>query len=385
MSHRDRPTRQQFLRFLTGGLTAATAFGQDNGPVFAGKRTMIVHNDFPEDLETPLDAFGSWLTPNDAFFVRQHLPRPEVDIRAWRVEISGLADKPQSLSLDDIRRMRQYIVPATLECTGNGRGYFRPSMPGLLWKKGGIGNAEWRGVRLADLLRLVNVKTGAAFVDVDGADTGVSKTPDFIRSIPMRKALDPATLIALEMNGAPLPEIHGGPMRLVVPGWNGANWVKWVNRLNLVAESNSGFYMNPAYKYPKVPLPPGTAARPEDLAPLERMPVKSFFFSPQPESKHTRGPVSLRGLAWAGERRIARVDVSVDRGLNWKAAELGKEDFPSAWRLFRCDWTPAGAGYHVVMCRATDDAGVTQPIDAAWNPSGYLWNSVDRLGVLVEG
>jgi len=261
-------SRKRFLQMLGAPFATLIAHAVTPGPTIAGKRPMIVHNDYPEDLETPLDALGTWLTPNDAFFVRQHLPRPKVDAATWKLEITGLIEKPLNLSLADLRGYRQYTVPATLECTGNGRGYFRPAMPGLPWKKGGMGNAEWRGVRLMDLLQAARTKTGAAFVDADGADVGVAKTPDFIRSIAMRKAMKPDTLIALQMNGEPTPEIHGGPIRLIVPGWNGANWIKWVNKLTVAAEANNGFYMNPAYRYPKYPGAPGVAVKPEDLATL---------------------------------------------------------------------------------------------------------------------
>jgi DMSO/TMAO reductase YedYZ molybdopterin-dependent catalytic subunit len=238
---------------------------------------------------------------------------------------------------------------------------------------------------LADLLSEARPKTDAKFVDANGADVGVAKTPDFVRSVAIRKATLPDTLVALEMNGVPLPDIHGAPARLIVPGWNGANWVKWVTQLTLNAEANSGFYMNPGYRYPTVAVSPGSPVRPEDLVTLETMPVKSFFVSPEDGTKCSRGGTVLSGIAWAGEQRIAKVDVSADRGASWHSAKLSKEDFPSAWRLWRFDWEPKSLGYHLLMCRATDQSGAKQPIEAAWNPSGYLWNSVDRLGVMVEG
>lgn len=377
-------TRKDFLRLLAGMPLAAMAEAQSL--TVPGKRPMLVHNDFPEVLESPLEAFDTWLTPLDAFFVRQHLPRPKVDLASWKLTVDGLVETPLSLSLGQLRAMPMHTVPATLECTGNGRGYFKPAVPGLQWKKGGIGNAEWRGVRLTDILAQAKAKAGANFVDADGADRGVAKTPDYIRSISMKKALLPGTIVALEMNGQPVPEIHGGPLRLVVPGWNGANWIKWLNKLTVAAEMNNGFYMNPAYRYPKRPVPPGTGVKPEDLAVLETMPVKSFIVSPAEGAKHAAGgALDVRGVAWAGERKIMKVEVSVDRGITWNTAQLGKENFDSSFRMFRYSWKPSGTGYHLLMSRATDSSGATQPIDAAWNPSGYLWNSIDRVGVVVEG
>ena len=379
-------SRKDVLKILAAPLLPVRLQANEvDPPVIPGKRPMIVHNEYPEDLETPLEAFGSWLTPNDAFFVRQHLPRPQVDASAWTLEVAGRVSKPLRLSLADLRALPQQTVPATLECTGNGRRFYTPRVLGLPWGKGGIGNAEWRGPRLADILAAAGVSSGELFVDADGADRGLAKTPDFVRSIPLSKALHEATLVALQMNGAPLPEIHGGPMRLVIPGWNGANWVKWVRKLMVVEQPHSGFYMNPAYKYPRYTPKPGTAVKPEDLAALEAMPVKSFFYAPQSGSVHAGGRIELAGVAWAGEQRVARVEISADRGRSWREATLGREDFPSAWRLWQYEWSPSNRGFYVLMCRATDRAGNVQPMEAAWNPSGYLWNSVDRLEVIVEG
>jgi DMSO/TMAO reductase YedYZ molybdopterin-dependent catalytic subunit len=194
-----------------------------------------------------------------------------------------------------------------------------------------------------------------------------------------------STILALEMNGQPLPQIHGGPVRLIVPGWDGASWVKWVSSIQAQAQSNPGFYMATAYKYPRVASAPGGAVKPEDMEVLEGMAVKSFFARPEAESKAKVGAaVALAGIGWGGENRIVRVEVSADGGASWKPAALGREDHPFAWRTFSHSWTPTKPGYHVLCCRATDSAGRTQPIDAAWNPSGYLNNSIERLGVTVE-
>lgn len=354
--------------------------------IIAGKRPMILHNDFPEDLESLPEYLATWITPNDAFFVRQHLPRPKVDAAAHRVEVGGMVNTKLSLSLDDLKKLPQATVPATLECAGNGRGYFRPRMPGLQWSKGAIGNAEWRGPRLKDILARAGASTSGAFVTFDGADVGAGNTPDFIRSIPASKAMHEATIVALEMNGQPLPGIHGAPLRLIVPGWDGASWVKWVSRIEAAAAQHGGFYMNPAYRYPKTAVTPGGAAKPEDLVVLEGMAVKSFFARPAAQEKVRAGQtVLLTGPAWAGEERIVQVEVSTDGGAAWKPAALSKQDYRFAWRIFSYEWKPAAPGYHTLCCRATDSAGRTQPVEAVWNPSGYLFNAIERLGVLVEG
>lgn len=346
---------------------------------------MILHNDRPEDLETPLRYFDQYLTPIDVFFVRQHLPRPApIDPAAYRLMVNGMVSKPVELSLADLRRLPQQTLPAVIECTGNGRGFYSPKVPGIQWGRGAIGNAEWTGPRLADVLKLAGVSDSAAWLEIDGADRGVAATPDFVRSMPMKKALHPATLLALKMNGHPLPDLHGAPARLIVPGWDGTSFVKWVVRLTAADRQTAGFFMNPGYRYPKYGLLPGSGPKPLELEVIEGMPVKSTITAPEDLSKLPLGAVTIRGFAWAGENAIDRVEVSVDGGSRWRPAELTGPKLPFAWRLWRVDWTPTEPGYYTILSRATDTAGRVQPIVSAWNPSGYLWNAIDRIGVLLE-
>jgi len=298
--------------------------------------------------------------------------------------VNGMVSKTLELTLSDLQKLPQHTIPATLECTGNGRGFYSPKVPGIQWGRGAIGNAEWSGPRIADILKLAGASSSASFLDTDGADTGVAKTPDFVRSLPLKKALDPATLLALKMNGQPIPDIHGFPARLIVPGWDGTSSVKWVVRLTVAAEANKGFFMNPGYRYPKYSLPPGTPARPAELEVIEGMPVKSSIVAPEDQSRLTVGSIAIRGFAWAGEEAIERVEVSTDGGSRWHDAELSSPKLPFAWRLFHLDWKPTEPGYYTIMSRATDSARRVQPIVAAWNPSGYLWNAIDHVGVTVE-
>jgi len=348
-----------------------------------GKRSLILHNDFPEDLETPVELYNSWITPNDIFFVRQHLPRPHVDASSYELLVNGKVGKELRLKLDDLARLPQHTVPATLECTGNGRGFFRPRVPGIQWERGAIGNAEWTGPRLSDVLKLAQTDSNAEWVDVDGADTGMLKTPDFVRSFPMKKAMHPATLLALKMNGEPIPAIHGFPVRLVVPGWDGTSWVKWVVRLSPSLQPNNGFFMNPGYRFPKYALAPGSPPVPSELEVIEGMPVKSTITHPADQDKVALAPITIRGFAWAGEQAIDRVEVSTDGGSRWAQAELSPQRLPFAWRLFSYRWSPPQRGYYTILSRATDSAGRVQPVIAEWNPSGYLYNAIDRVGVIA--
>jgi sulfite oxidase len=376
------PNRRELFLALAA---AAAARAADDPIAIPGKRPMILHNDRPEDLETPLRYFDQYLTPVDAFFVRQHLPRPApIDRAAYRLTLNGMVSKPVEVTLAELERLPQQTLPAVIECTGNGRGFYSPKVPGIQWGRGAIGNAEWSGPRISDVLKLAGVSASATWLEIDGADRGVAATPDFVRAMPMHKALHPATLLALKMNGQPLPDIHGAPARLIVPGWDGTSSVKWVVRITAAAQQTAGFFMNPGYRYPKYALEPGSAPKPAELEVIEGMPVKSTITAPEDRAKLPLGPVTIRGFAWAGENAIDRVEVSTDGGSRWTAAVLTGAKLPFAWRLWRHDWKPSEQGYYSILSRATDTAGRVQPIVSAWNPSGYLWNAIDRIGVLVE-
>jgi DMSO/TMAO reductase YedYZ molybdopterin-dependent catalytic subunit len=171
---------------------------------------------------------------------------------------------------------------------------------------------------------------------------------------------------------------------LVVPGWDGTSWVKWVAFLSVDDQPNTGFFMNPAYRFPKHPGPPGVPANPSDLEVIEGMPVQSYI------TGHTDGQTipyraaTLRGIAWAGEERIAKVEISTDSGVSWQPARLSEHDLPFTWRLWNMEWHPPQPGYYTVLSRATDTGGRSQPVTPIWNPSGYLFNAIDRIGLMVE-
>jgi sulfite oxidase len=377
-------SRRQALAALYAVGAVARGFDGSEAIVVPGKRSMIVHNDRPEDLESPVAYLNQWLTPVDSFFVRQHLPRPTVEETGFKLVLTGQVAKETNVTLSQLRQLPQYTVPAVLECTGSGRGFFSPRVPGVQWGRGAIGNAEWTGPRLSDVLKLAGADLNAAYVTANGADVGLAKTPDFIRSLPMKKSLDPATLLALKMNGEPLSPLHGFPLRLIVPGWDGTSWVKWVNYLSVDQTPNTGFYMNPGYRFPKHPGPPGIPVDPADLEVIEAMPVKSYITGHTDGEKIPLKAVTLRGIAWAGDRRIAKVEVSTDSGITWQAAQLAGKDLPFTWRLWALEWRAPQPGYYTVLSRATDSEGRTQPLVPTWNPSGYLFNAVDRIGLSVE-
>jgi len=365
------------------GLAALLAGAIPATPADRPKTDMIVRSVRPEDLETPLTAFDSWITPIEHFFVRSHMSRPVVDLATWRLSVAGEVSAPVDLSMDDLKKLPVVEVVSVLECAGNGRAFYRPTVAGMQWTYGAVGNGRWRGVRLADVLKKAGLKSSAKQILFNGADTPPGTMPDFMRTIPIQKALDPDTLLAFEMNGEALPVSHGYPLRLIVPGWAGDSWAKWVVSLTAIDKDHDGFWVKTAYRYPVRPVGPGAAVDIADMKPVEALRPKSVIAGPVDGANVGPGPVRIHGAAWAGESPIARVDVSTDSGRTWRPATLGRDRARYAWRLWESTWTPPGPGSYALMAKATDAAGGTQPLTGDWNPSGYLWNVVPQARVQV--
>jgi DMSO/TMAO reductase YedYZ molybdopterin-dependent catalytic subunit len=337
----------------------------------------------PEDFETPAHLLTSWITPNDLFFVRSHFYTPSLPGEGWKLRVDGEVNNPLTLTLDDLRRLPSHTAVVTLECAGNGRAFFEPPVAGIQWEKGAVGTARWTGVRLADVLRQAGVRLSARYVWLDGADRGIGRAPDFVRHVPMQKAMHLETLLAYEMNGQPLPVPHGLPLRAIVPGWEGAYSVKWLTHIQVSDREHEGPFVQSGYRYPRRPVQPGTLVAAADTEPLRALPVKSLITSPANGANVRVGPVSISGFAWAGEAAIRGVDVSTDGGRTWTQARLGQDRAPYAWRQFEHTWRPTEAGSFVVLSRANDDHGRVQPIIPDWNPAGYLWNAVDQARLNV--
>ena len=361
-------------------LFPATAFAQSAIP---GKEKLIVRSLRPEDLETPVGLLNTWITPNDLFYVRHHTYKAKVDEKQWKLEIGGEVAKPLSLTLDDLKKLPKATVTVTLECAGNGRSFYDPPVAGIQWEKGAVGTARFAGARLADVLKLAGVKPTGKYVAMNGADKPLGTQPDFIRNVPMEKALHPDTILAYEMNGEPLLPIHGFPLRSVVPGWEGAYAVKWLNQLTVIDKEFDGFFVKTAYRYPNLRVAPGAAVDPKNMVPLTGLVVKSFINSPLEGANLKPGRVRLTGFAWAGESMISKVDVSMDNGASWVMARLGKEREKYAWQSFEYEFNIPSPGSYLLMSRATDDRGRVQPVSPQWNPSGYLWNVIDKVRVNV--
>lgn len=374
--------RRRFLALAgAAALAPAGLLGAASETLPASRRRMIQMNGYALDAETPLDALTTYLTPNDLFFVRHHWIPQYPSVKTWTLTVDGEVERPLSLTREDLRRMPRSSVTCVLQCAGNGRGLYAPKLPGVQWKFGAVGNARWTGVRVKDLLDRAGLKAGARHLHTSGSDKPPVRVPPFLRSVELEKVLADA-IVADEMNGVPLPDLHGGPARLIVPGWAGDHWMKWLDRLSPQAEARTGFYMDTAYRYPKEPGAPGVMVPPAEMRPVTELFVKSNI-TEAPSTARAGSPVTVRGFAFSGAPDVAKVEITEDGGATWRAADLDPQHDPWSWRLWSVKWTPAVPGPHTVHVRATDSRGAVQPKEAAWNPSGYLFNGWHSAAVEV--
>jgi DMSO/TMAO reductase YedYZ molybdopterin-dependent catalytic subunit len=352
----------------------------------AAKDKLIVRSESPTDFETPLSMLDKgWITANDLHYVRSHLPTPNIDLNSWNLVIEGEVNQPLKLTMKDIRAFKETAQTVTLECSGNGRVYSDPPVPGVQWEKGAVGTARWTGISLRDVLSNAGVKATAKHIIMNGMDEPAGSAPDFVRSIPIEKAMHPNTMLAYKMNGEDIPIEHGFPLRLIVPGWEAAGSTKWIANIRVSETEADGFFFKTAYRLPNRTVAPGTAVDPKDMVPYTALDVKSIFTFPREGTTIRAGSsIELRGFAWAGEADIRSVDVSTDFGRTWNPSSLDPEKARYTWRRFRYAWKPTRRGSFVVMARATDSQGRTQPFVPSWNPAGYLYNVVDKVRINVE-
>jgi sulfite oxidase len=384
LSRRDVLT-QLAMMAAVARLDPKTVFAQaSNAAQRYGKEKLIVRSMRPPDFETPVALLNSFITPNDLFYVRCHMPVPQVDAAAWSLKVGGEVDSPLSLSLDEIKKLPLHTVTMTLECAGNGRAFFTPAPAGIQWEKGAVGTARFTGARMSDILKKAGVKTTALNVEMHAADRPLGTQPAFVRQVPVSKAAHPDTIIAWDMNGQPIPLVHGAPLRAIVPGWEGAYSIKWLNALNLIARDSDSFWVATGYRYPNRRVAPGAAVDAKDMVPLKGMPVKSLITTPENGATLAAGKIDVGGFAWAGEDDIKAVDLSIDNGASWQPARLTGEQAKFAWRRFEAAIDATRPQSYLILSRATDSRGNMQPAVSQWNPSGYLWNQYDSVRVEVK-
>jgi sulfite oxidase len=384
-------TRRDFVVAVPAGLAAATLLrpllayaGEPQSVVIPGEEGMIVRSQRFFDLEMPPEFFDSWITPVPHFFVRNHMHEPSaIDLDTWQLSVSGEVEKPLTLSFADLAKLPPHSVTNTLECAGNGRGYQQPHVPGIQWQKGAVGNARFTGPRLRDILERAGVKPTGKHVMFHGLDEVPGKVPPFIRSIPIEKAADQDTLIATQMNGAALSKHHGFPARALVPGWIGAASCKWLSEIKVLEKEFDGNFMKPGYRMPNHPVKPGDPLNVDDSHVVTGLSVKSLIAAPGDGTTVKSHAVHVHGAAWAGEAEVTKVEISTDSGATWQPARLGREQAKYAWRMWSYVWKVPKTGEYTVMSRATDSQGRVQPATAEWNPSGYLYNAIDRVNIHV--
>jgi DMSO/TMAO reductase YedYZ molybdopterin-dependent catalytic subunit len=370
-------------------LAAGAALAPRNGWA-ADSAGLKINSARPKDYEMTLEGFKDWITPVEHFYVRNHHYTPSIDVSQWKLKIDGVVNRPVSLTLDDIKSLPVSTQIAVVECAGNGRSFYEPHLPGMQWQYGGVANGSWTGVRLTDLLQKAGgAKDSAKNFLFSGEDEPLGKQPKFQRTVEIAKALHPDTILAYQLNGKPIPLEHGLPLRLIVPGWAGDSWVKWVKHIEVLDHDFDGFWMKTAYRHPPKHVEPGTAVPPDQMVPVTDLPIKSVIATPSGNWARP-GRVKISGAAWSNGSPVTGVEVSTDGGQTWRAAKLGRDKSKYAWRLWELDWK-ASEGEHALMARAKDEAGRVQPTVQEWNPSGYLWNvaaprtvSVSRTAPTVE-
>lgn len=332
---------------------------------------LVVHELAPPNSETPLELLEAGTTPLPLFFTRNNFPVPaEIAPGAWRLRIDGEVEREVEIDLAELREFPKRKLVSVLECTGNGRGRFAAAggkAEGLPWGEGAIANAEWEGVPVAEVFAKAGVKKEALQAECRGAG--------LVRGVEVAKLLEDG-LFAFEMNGEPLPHLHGGPVRLVVPGWGGINWIKWIESMTLLdRESDSSFNQDSYVLWDREGQPRGKATE---------MPLKSLLRHPREGALLPAGKVEIEGLAWSPGVPLEIVEISSDGGATWEpAAFVGEDQGPFAWRAFRLE-KEFPPGRYQLACRATDVHGKRQPPAVEWNKKGYLMNAWHRVNFTVS-
>ncbi len=379
-----------FHRSMPSGLIPAALAEEPGEFKIKGKQGLTILNDRPVNAETPPHLLDDDITPIKHFFIRNNgIPPEKTRARGWRLTVDGEVSRPLKLSINDLKKKFKVVTyQLQLECGGNGRGAFNPPAKGNQWTVGAIGNAEWTGVRYGDVLKAAGFKDSAVYTGHYGADSHLSgdqKKQPISRGLPISKATNPYTLIAFEMNGEPIHPINGAPLRIVVPGWPGSASQKWLTRIWVRDQVHDGAKMGPtSYRVPKYPVAPGQKVPNEDFVIIESMPVKSLITFPQTGTKVTSRSLEVRGHAWAGDNEVKEMHVSIDFGATWIKADLSPPPNKYSWQRWRAKLKFPTEGYYEVWARAMDDRGQMQPFTIAWNPKGYLNNSMHRIAVTVE-
>jgi len=354
---------------------------------------LAVLGDSPLVAETPEHLLDDDRTPTEKFFIRNNgsLPARVDNPDAWTIRVDGSVNSPLELCLGEIKqRFQARTHRMVLECGGNGRAFFTPPARGNQWTNGGMGCAEWTGVPLKDVLQAAGLQSSAKFTGSRGADIPLSGDPtksSISRGNPLAKSLDAHTMIVWAMNGQPLATIHGGPVRLLIPGWPGSLSTKWLTRVQVGETPHDGEGMGgTAYRVPVTPIVPGSSNDGTSFRDLEAMPMRSIITSPAHGTRLPSGTraLPLRGAAWDSDGGIAQVEISIDFGQSWQQTAMTAPTNRYDWTRWTHTVKLPSDGYFELWVRATDKKGPPQPFAAAnWNPQGYGANPINRIAVVI--
>jgi DMSO/TMAO reductase YedYZ molybdopterin-dependent catalytic subunit len=356
---------------------------------------MLVYSTRPVEMETPIELLREHkLTPKEILYIRTNQVHEECNhLKAMplqgQIEILGLVTVPYALEVSQLSGMPQAEVHMVLQCSGNGRAFFsrKGSASGVQWTRGGGGCVKFKGVPLKLILERAQVSPNAKFITAEGLDKPeVPTASDFEKSMPLADVIDTA-ILAVEMNGEPIPAVHGGPVRLVLPGFYGVNNVKWLKRLRLEAVETPNVAQRDRYRSPNMLINPGDSFTytSENSTPNWQQRIKSIIWSPLQDQK-VSDSIVVSGAAWNdGKAPITSIMVSIDAGQNWQKADVEVPPSPYAWYLWQINLKAKSKGTLEVWSMATDALGRSQPIDGTlfWNPKGYEWNGVDKVKVTV--
>ena len=354
-------------------------------------RSLIVHGAHPLNAEPPLDRLrGRFITDVANFYIRSHGAMPDLDGDTHEVRVTGQVARPFGFTAGDLKaRFEHRTVLAVLQCAGNRRADLQSveKTTGDPWAPGAIGNAEWTGVALSDVLRAAGASGDGLHVAFEGADIVENEGEDdapYGVSIPMPKAASRDVLLAWAMNGQPLSRDHGAPLRVVVPGYAGVRSTKWLREIRVQDRPSDAFQQSHDYLLFPPDMREATQDRSRGVT-INAMPLNSAICEPAPGAILARGHTTVRGYAIATDRPITRVDVSTDGGLAWRQATIEDHGDPRwGWTLWHAT-LDLPAGKHELVVRAWDAAGQTQPSRPAdvWNFKGYLSAAWHRIQVTV--